>query len=80
MRSSDTVRRTWRQLPWIDKFGYSVIAGFLVAIVALVSCTVLGRDERPVQPPGTTMALHTTGEALWRSTAATEASQGILRR
>lgn len=43
------VRRRWRQLVWIDRFGYSVIAGFVVTISTLVACTALV-DDSPTLP------------------------------
>jgi hypothetical protein len=53
------VRRRWKDLEWIEKFGYGCYAGFVTVIVTLVIMLVLNGcglavEQGPTLPPRTT--------------------------
>ena len=51
------MRRRWRDLEWIERFGYTVMAGFAVVIAALVLALVLNDgDNGPQMPPQRSVA------------------------
>ena len=52
------MRRRWAQAEWIDKFGCTVIAGFVTAIVTLASCSTIGHDDQEL--PAVPLASFTT--------------------
>lgn len=47
------MRRRWRDLEWIDRFGYTVSALFLIAIALLVMASLVACDG--ISPSGPTL-------------------------
>ena len=46
-------QRRWRELEWIDRFGYTVGAGFLAGIVTMALVVMLNGCSDAERPPTT---------------------------